>query len=98
MARTEEKVMKKVAPVEQGGIQFISIVGLTNDCKVLLSGEDMYGNEAEFSDKIVSSIDLATLGYAKGILKVGGKTLDYVKKINFLTTDYSAFSIMIDGF
>jgi len=83
VARTEEKVMKKVAPVEQGGIQFISIVGLTNDCKVLLSGEDMYGNEAEFSDKIVSSIDLATLGYAKGILKVGGKNIRLCEENKF---------------
>ena len=90
--------MKKVAPVVQGAVNFFTPVGLVNDVVTLSEGEDMYGNEAEFSDKIVSSVDLATLGYAKGILKVGGKTLDYVKKINFLTTDYSAFSIMVDGF
>jgi len=67
---------------------------LTNDCKVLLTGEDMYGNEADVADYVVSFIDIATIGIAKKVIPVGKYVYRCVNSLNTGGSVYSSGKII----
>lgn len=97
MARTEDKVMKKVAPVVQGAVLFNPIISLTNDVKVLASDEDIYENEAIGLDKRVSMIDIATLGAGCKVIKTTERIGKWAKTTGLFTTAYSVYYTIKGG-
>jgi RHS repeat-associated protein len=58
----DEKFSEAARPIAQGAVLFNSIISLTNSGKTLITGSDIYGNEAENVDYALSVVDIATFG------------------------------------
>jgi RHS repeat-associated protein len=58
----DEKFSEAARPIVQGAVLFNSIISLTNSGKTLITGSDIYGNEAENVDYALSVVDIATFG------------------------------------
>ena len=97
MARTEEKVMKKVAPVVQGAVLLNPIISVTNDVIVLASNEDMYGNKVTGLDKTVSAVDIATFGAGCKVIKTTERIGKWAKTTGLFTTAYSVYYTIKGG-
>jgi RHS repeat-associated protein len=58
----DEKFSEAARPIAQGAVLFNSIISLTNSGKTLITGSDIYGNEADGIDYGLSVVDIATFG------------------------------------
>jgi len=58
----DEKFSEAARPIVQGAVLFNPIISLTNSGKTLITGSDIYGNEAENVDYALSVVDIATFG------------------------------------
>ena len=77
----EEKFDKVAYSVVSGAALYNPLIGVTNDCKTLFMGEDIYGNSATTVDRIWAAAGIATFGSSRALRKAC-KTL--YKSINFL--------------
>ena len=60
---------------------------MTNDCKVLLTGEDMYGNQSGMTDIGASCVDIGFMILKCAFVNFSG--LKYVKASSFGLSTYS---------
>ena len=58
----EEELLEKERPIVQGLVLFIPILSQYNDLKTLATGENIYGTKADELDKVLSFINLYSLG------------------------------------
>ena len=58
----DEKFSEAARPIAQGAVLFNPIISLTNSGKTLITGSDIYGNEADGIDYGLSVVDIATFG------------------------------------
>jgi hypothetical protein len=63
----DEKFSEAARPIAQGAVLFNSIISLTNSGKTLITGSDIYGNEADGIDYVlVCGTDIVTFGGLSG--------------------------------
>ena len=64
----EEELLEKERPIVQGLVLFIPILSQYNDLKTLATGENIYGTKADELDKVLSFINLYSLGAGRFVM------------------------------
>ena len=79
--KMEEELLEKARPIVQGLVLFIPILSQYNDLKTLATGENIYGTKAADIDRILSFVNLYSLGAERFVmLPQAKKGLEIVEK------------------
>jgi hypothetical protein len=85
----DEKFSEAARPIAQGAVLFNPIISLTNSGKTLITGSDIYGNEADGIDYVLSVTDIVTGGLSSKFFKLS-KTVENVSaRVGFGTSTVS---------
>ena len=91
---TSDDIFNDVArPVIQGVVLYNPLLGTFNSGYTIITGKDIYGNQASTTDYMVSSADILTLGMCRfSCLKEMVKNM--IDMTNFLCSTYSVVNTM----
>lgn len=64
----EEELLEKERPIVQGLVLFVPILSQYNDIKTLATGENIYGTKAADIDRILSFVNLYSLGAGRFVM------------------------------
>ena len=77
----EEEFLEYFEPIIMGLVLLNPLLGITNSGKTLITGSDIYENEADAADKAMSAIDLITSALGAGWITLPKKIATGVRTV-----------------
>jgi RHS repeat-associated protein len=93
----DEKFQEAAYSFLSGAILYIPLVGVPNDIKTLVTGEDIYENSATKGDKFWAAAGIVTLGTSKWLKKAGKAIHKQINKLDKMIDTRSAIKTSINN-
>ena len=94
----DEKFQEAAYSFLSGAILYNPLVGVPNDIKTLVTGEDIYGNSATKGDKFWAAAGIVTFGVSKRLKKAGKVLYKQINKLDKAIDTRSAIKTSVSNY